>query len=137
MWLRLLLLVVLCVGDMTQRIQLKIIVIVFFFKQKTAYEMRISDCSSDVCSSDLRPADRRAACHRGSGVHPELRRLGALHPARALDGPGAADPRARRSLRDCRLTAWRSAGPAARLSAPQRQRAEPHAFEVGHRKRRE
>src|SRR3546814_10467723 len=31
----------------------------FFFKQKTAYEMRISDWSSDVCSSDLRlmPAD--------------------------------------------------------------------------------
>src|SRR3546814_15388500 len=28
---------------------------VFFFKQKTAYEMRISDCSSDVCSSDLTP----------------------------------------------------------------------------------
>src|SRR3546814_9398745 len=26
---------------------------VFFFKQKTAYEMRISDVSSDVCSSDL------------------------------------------------------------------------------------
>src|SRR3546814_6652980 len=36
----------------------------FFFKQKTAYEMRISDWSSDVCSSDLRPglvADRRQA----------------------------------------------------------------------------
>src|SRR3546814_4677064 len=28
----------------------------FFFKQKTAYEMRISDWSSDVCSSDLRAA---------------------------------------------------------------------------------
>src|SRR3546814_17609123 len=28
--------------------------IFFFFKQKTAYEMRISDWSSDVCSSDLR-----------------------------------------------------------------------------------
>src|SRR3546814_14846980 len=27
---------------------------VFFFKQKTAYEMRISDWSSDVCSSDLK-----------------------------------------------------------------------------------
>src|SRR3546814_3558025 len=27
----------------------------FFFKQKTAYEMRISDWSSDVCSSDLEP----------------------------------------------------------------------------------
>src|SRR3546814_12245573 len=32
--------------------------IFFFFKQKTAYEMRISDWSSDVCSSDL-PAARR------------------------------------------------------------------------------
>src|SRR3546814_1259360 len=29
----------------------------FFFKQKTAYEMRISDWSSDVCSSDLRKRD--------------------------------------------------------------------------------
>src|SRR3546814_6930761 len=28
---------------------------VFFFKQKTAYDMRISDWSSDVCSSDLIP----------------------------------------------------------------------------------
>src|SRR3546814_2847589 len=37
----------------------------FFFKQKTAYEMRISDWSSDVCSSDLagreRPGDERAS----------------------------------------------------------------------------
>src|SRR3546814_9891526 len=30
----------------------------FFFKQKTAYEMRISDWSSDVCSSDLLLLDR-------------------------------------------------------------------------------
>src|SRR3546814_19797332 len=30
-----------------------IVVTLFFFKQKTAYEMRISDWSSDVCSSDL------------------------------------------------------------------------------------
>src|SRR3546814_7460894 len=30
-----------------------IIIVFFFFKQKTAYEMRISDWSSDVCSSDL------------------------------------------------------------------------------------
>src|SRR3546814_5224522 len=30
----------------------------FFFKQKTAYEMRISDWSSDVCSSDLFPHRR-------------------------------------------------------------------------------
>src|SRR3546814_17587318 len=35
---------------------------IFFFKQKTAYEMRISDWSSDVCSSDLKqhiPADAK------------------------------------------------------------------------------
>src|SRR3546814_5109273 len=32
------------------------LVVFFFFKQKTAYEMRISDWSSDVCSSDL-PSD--------------------------------------------------------------------------------
>src|SRR3546814_5013461 len=32
----------------------------FFFKQKTAYEMRISDWSSDVCSSDLRISEWRA-----------------------------------------------------------------------------
>src|SRR3546814_5462675 len=30
----------------------------FFFKQKTAYEMRISDWSSDVCSSDLNDVER-------------------------------------------------------------------------------
>src|SRR3546814_6115491 len=30
---------------------------IFFFKQKTAYEMRISDWSSDVCSSDLQLAE--------------------------------------------------------------------------------
>src|SRR3546814_7799752 len=35
----------------------------FFFKQKTAYEMRISDWSSDVCSSDLEPR-RRGQVHQ-------------------------------------------------------------------------
>src|SRR3546814_2582485 len=35
----------------------------FFFKQKTAYEMRISDWSSDVCSSDLVEPE-----HRGDAV---------------------------------------------------------------------
>src|SRR3546814_11883608 len=33
-------------------------VVFFFFKQKTAYEMRISDWSSDVCSSDLMRSGR-------------------------------------------------------------------------------
>src|SRR3546814_20799905 len=34
--------------------------LIFFFKQKTAYEMRISDWSSDVCSSDLTHGRRHA-----------------------------------------------------------------------------
>src|SRR3546814_6619215 len=35
----------------------------FFFKQKTAYEMRISDWSSDVCSSDLTDEFLRYCCN--------------------------------------------------------------------------
>src|SRR3546814_1701638 len=41
---------------------------VFFFKQKTAYEMRISDWSSDVCSSDL-PSHHVAYMYNYAG-HP-------------------------------------------------------------------
>src|SRR3546814_1635282 len=40
------------------------ILLFFFFKQKTAYEMRISDWSSDVCSSDLIGEEPRAAYDR-------------------------------------------------------------------------
>src|SRR3546814_4065092 len=36
-----------------------VLFVIFFFKQKTAYEMRISDWSSDVCSSDLSKRIRR------------------------------------------------------------------------------
>src|SRR3546814_20807229 len=45
----------------------------FFFKQKTAYEMRISDWSSDVCSSDLhqRMITRRLERIGQAGKHPE------------------------------------------------------------------
>src|SRR3546814_8811272 len=58
----------------------------FFVKQKTAYEMRISDWSSDVCSSDLDAGKRifveRMARHRGrldlSGHLHEALRIAAL-----------------------------------------------------------
>src|SRR3546814_4158633 len=41
----------------------------FFFKQKTAYEMRISDWSSDVCSSDLeRIREARATVEQNAGA---------------------------------------------------------------------
>src|SRR3546814_3060786 len=51
----------------------------FFFKQKTAYEMRISDWSSDVCSSDLcwRAAtcwSRRSTCRSRRCSIPSVRR---------------------------------------------------------------
>src|SRR3546814_1909113 len=49
---------------------------VFFFKQKTAYEMRISDWSSDVCSSDLHGCkDERegGGCeHFEEAFHPKM-----------------------------------------------------------------
>src|SRR3546814_13182148 len=66
---------------------------VFFFKQKTAYEMRISDWSSDVCSSDLAAAHREHEAARGQGhraragpvrvrFRAEFRRLGAAEGTR-------------------------------------------------------
>src|SRR3546814_9584081 len=48
-------------------------VIFFFFKQKTAYEMHISDWSSDVCSSDLLDVLKIANRHRGDVVLGEQR----------------------------------------------------------------
>src|SRR3546814_8750135 len=42
----------------------------FFFKQKTAYEMRISDWSSDVCSSDLILDQRLGRARRWQRVNP-------------------------------------------------------------------
>src|SRR3546814_19117066 len=51
----------------------------FFFKQKTAYEMRISDWSSDVCSSDLRArlrGERAREGRRGAGAEEQPGRDG-------------------------------------------------------------
>src|SRR3546814_5582772 len=47
----------------------------FFFKQKTAYEMRISDWSSDVCSSDLEEVGGRMRAIEAT----ELLDIGKLH----------------------------------------------------------
>src|SRR3546814_1398016 len=71
--------------------------IFFFFKQKTAYEMRISDWSSDVCSSDLMAqaltvgTDDRAA-------------IGSVHQIVAVGDP----LRAQDGQRDCDLGVVRS-----------------------------
>src|SRR3546814_10171171 len=50
-----------------------VLYVFLFFKQKTAYEMRISDWSSDVCSSDL---DRGAVRHGIGERHAKLDEVG-------------------------------------------------------------
>src|SRR3546814_8172637 len=60
--------------------------VVFFFKQKTAYEMRISDWSSDVCSSDL--DERHGAVQEAP--HPTV--TGLLHERRDDEGGRCAGP---------------------------------------------
>src|SRR3546814_6396517 len=50
------------------------IVILFFVNHKTAYELRISDCSSDVCSSDLSTREVATfAIHRRASEQPLYR----------------------------------------------------------------
>src|SRR3546814_8054576 len=77
----------------------------FFFKQKTAYEMRISDWSSDVCSSDLclHPVDYFLSHGlRGLGGGGQRRRdpcHAAVPAAHVLGGGGVADRRERPSGR--------------------------------------
>src|SRR3546814_7138241 len=76
----------------------------FFFKQKTAYEMRISDWSSDVCSSDLVDDDVDGSLGAASGLPEELehavaRRVSATSRSsgdrrfiRAASGSGPSSP---------------------------------------------
>src|SRR3546814_6553280 len=68
--------------------------IVFFFKQKTAYEVRISDWSSDVCSSDLLAKGRAALVEQpfpADRVDPALQ-LGGIEPvlAKIMEAMGNA-----------------------------------------------
>src|SRR3546814_3806549 len=63
----------------------------FFFKQKTAYEMRISDWSSDVCSSDLSVtgfyvADAFPKCCLQESGEGEAPRVHGFSANRAADG---------------------------------------------------
>src|SRR3546814_5499597 len=51
------------------RIFRSFLIIFFFFKQKTAYEMRISDWSSDVCSSDLISTKPASAPTKACTIH--------------------------------------------------------------------
>src|SRR3546814_11040400 len=67
-------------------------VLLFFFKKKTAYEMRISDWSSDVCSSDLKTHAGSAGRYWPAGRPDQASRVSA---------PGAARDCVRAARRQC------------------------------------
>src|SRR3546814_4169236 len=62
------------------------VIFFFFFKQKTAYEMRISDWSSDVCSSDL-----AGAVHRHVGALVDMAQRNAVLDQRLFKRKRTAD----------------------------------------------
>src|SRR3546814_2677253 len=85
----------------------------FFFKQKTAYEMRISDWSSDVCSSDLTLPRASGGCGGSCIGEPSLECTCQPHgseptcmssPVNTASTPGAAA--ADVSMRSIRACAW-------------------------------
>src|SRR3546814_20778556 len=104
---------------------MNVFVYFFFFKQKTAYELRISDWSSDVCSSDLRRW--RTAPARVRADQPSAAGAGAAaRPAAAA--PVAGDPRLpRRNVAAAATAAGRRARPraGARTGAADRLRRAP------------
>src|SRR3546814_1983301 len=58
-----------------------VVVLFFLFKQKTAYELRISDWSSDVCSSDLKRCERAASRWVSPAAEASLARGSSPRPA--------------------------------------------------------
>src|SRR3546814_7052149 len=113
----------------------------FFFKQKTAYEMRISDWSSDVCSSDLlpagdrrrdRPADRRVGlCQPGGRAGHRLRIEDLLGFQRAAQaGAIESDVAVRRVLDQRQVGVERERGQIVAPPRQQRARSEEHTSEL-------
>src|SRR3546814_18188535 len=106
-------------------------VVFFFFKQKTAYEMRISDWSSDVCSSDLacRLPQRvfEQACHALGNRQAQAKTL----PERAVT--------ATKLFKNQALLAWRDPAPGVPYLDLQHRAVAPHTeqhaapFGIAHR----
>src|SRR3546814_10401070 len=72
----------------------------FFFKQKTAYEMRISDWSSDVCSSDLMVSSAMAAAGISGTMRPKLMALALSRTMPPQSACGGWMPRPRKDRAD-------------------------------------
>src|SRR3546814_8939428 len=98
---------------------------VFFVKQKTAYEMRISDWSSDVCASDL--GSRRA----GSPPRAGRRVAGAAGRPPPAPAPGPSGTATSRPARSASGRRWcRATGPGAPCAGGRRGRSEEHTSEL-------
>src|SRR3546814_9045457 len=76
-----------------------LLVFFFFFKQKTAYEMRISDWSSDVCSSDLHGRQYHCAALARSADARAAACLAARRPALVRGSTGGPGNRSRSDSR--------------------------------------
>src|SRR3546814_12573379 len=100
-----------------------VLCIFFFFKQKTAYEMRISDWSSDVCSSDLAITSRVIETDTDGGKIP-IHRANPPRPPRPCSRRGSA-PRQRALLRPRRRSARAPRTGAGCPSCPPPRRASP------------
>src|SRR3546814_7490261 len=108
----------------------------FFFKQKTAYERRISDWSSDVCSSDLRADTTANASLLGLRALARLDRI-EFHVLWILSKPSYATS-SMRSMYETLLTMPMFSGVAATMRdwcirlrpRPRTQRSEEHTSEL-------
>src|SRR3546814_14591234 len=115
----------------------------FFFKQKTVYEMRISNCSSDVCSSDLAHKKRAGVtsgpflkslrCRSGAGDVGRVDLYAGAHRRRQRDLFDIFALRARRLRLDDRID--ESVEVLAELFLAERQLADAGA--IGRASRRE
>src|SRR3546814_6201325 len=116
----------------------------FFYKQKTAYELRISDWSSDVCSSDL--FDLRSKSRHPSGLHNIEGHLDFARCERVLGSKHAQKPHRIVTIalvRGARLLRFAVGAPAALLlkivetdPIPQRARVDCALAEGKHRDRK-
>src|SRR3546814_2610558 len=112
--------------------------LIFFFKQKTAYEMRISDWSSDVCSSDLPRRAHQQSRPRGAPGGAEPPRRLARRRDRRQPRPRTArgNGRDRRADRPRRHALWRRLERLSRAQANRtggdrsRTRSEEHTSEL-------
>src|SRR3546814_2464109 len=87
----------LCVKDDFTFVRVVFLFDFFFFKQKTAYDMRSSDWSSDVCSSDLVADEEEFEDQQAQQDRQQLPILDLMLPALQQPGTEAAE-----MLRECR-----------------------------------